>query len=191
MHNIDDKEREEEMRARKRTLGIALKQARKAAGVKTQEDLSEKADIPLETIRSWEQGRKAPQLPQLLRLCEIYNCDLDYLVGRIKCKTHEIQDMQEYTGLSESALETLHTWKNSNHFALLPILSSLIENNLFGRVLAAVMDYFYACRKKETQPSENIIVIETGDLIPSAPDVTLWNATNKFTQCLKDVSGQK
>ena len=199
MHNINDKEdkereeetreREEEIRERKRNLGIALKQARKAAGVKTQDDLSKKAVIPLETIRSWEQGRKAPQLPQLLKLCEIYNCDLDYLVGRIKCKTHEIQDIHEYTGLSENSIKMLHFW--NKHFPdLIAVLSAIIENSRFSGPLLSVISNYRNARGKEKALGKNIIVIDTGDYSPPDSKVWLFTATDKFTRCMENTFKQ-
>ena len=63
------------------------------------------------TIQSWEQGKSAPTANALFNICEILDCDADYLLGRINQKTHGINDSHEYTGLSAPALEQLHEFK--------------------------------------------------------------------------------
>lgn len=173
-------------------IGAALKKARKEAGIKTVPALVNRLEakgitIAERTVRNWEGDTARPSIDMLLMLCDLYGCDLDYLTGRTEY-AKGLKASHIYTGLSETALETLHKWRGSNYFVL--FLSSLIENNLFGRVLAAVMNYYSACHT-EKRKSENTIAIDTGDLIPSAPDITLWNATNKFTQCLEDTFGHK
>lgn len=42
-------------------------------------------------------------------LAEIYDCDLDYLTGRLDQKTHDLQFIHDQTGLSEKAIEKLQS----------------------------------------------------------------------------------
>ena len=75
------------------SLKEGLKRARKTAGL-TQEELAKKIGVSTKTIMNWEQKVKANTLPTLgtlLQLAELYDCDLDYLTGRIECKTHDLQ----------------------------------------------------------------------------------------------------
>lgn len=93
----------------KKGLKEGLKRARKDAGF-TQAELAEKLKVTLKTIQNWEQNVKAGTLPtmgQLLQLAEFYDCDLDYLTGRIDCKTHDLQFIHDQTGLSEEAIKKL------------------------------------------------------------------------------------
>ena len=93
----------------KKGLKEGLKRARKEAGF-TQAELAEKLKVTLKTIQNWEQNVKAGTLPtmgQLLQLAEFYDCDLDYLTGRIDCKTHDLQFIHDQTGLSEEAIKKL------------------------------------------------------------------------------------
>lgn len=93
------------------SLKDGLKRARERAGL-TQAELAEQLE-PLglashtHTIESWEQGRNAPSLSKLIKLAEFYDCDLDYLTGRIDCKTHDLQFIHDQTGLSERAIKKL------------------------------------------------------------------------------------
>lgn len=93
----------------KKGLKEGLKRARKEAGF-TQAELAEKLKVTLKTIQNWEQNVKAGTLPtmgQLLQLAEFYDCDLDYLTGRIDFKTHDLQFIHDQTGLSEKAIQIL------------------------------------------------------------------------------------
>lgn len=88
------------------SLKEGLKRARKEAGL-TQAELAEKMGVHIKTVMNWEQGIAEPSLGTLMKLTELYNCDLDYLTGRIDCKTHDLQFIHDQTGLSEKAIEKL------------------------------------------------------------------------------------
>lgn len=63
------------------------------------------------TIQSWEQGKSTPSTDVLANICELLDCDADYLLGRIDQRTHDITDAHRYTGLSPAALEQLHEYR--------------------------------------------------------------------------------
>lgn len=63
------------------------------------------------TIQSWEQGKSTPTADVLANICELLDCDADYLLGRIGQRTHDITDAHRYTGLSPTALEQLHEYR--------------------------------------------------------------------------------
>ena len=71
--------------------------------------LLEKEDdkpISLRTVKSWTQENGAfPEFDKICALCELLDCDLDYLIGRIDCTSHNLQYISDYTGLSENAIE--------------------------------------------------------------------------------------
>lgn len=73
----------------------------------TQEDLAEKMEVSLKTVMNWEQGQAIPSVETLMKLAELYHCDLDYLTGRIDQKTHDLQFIHDQTGLSEKAIKRL------------------------------------------------------------------------------------
>lgn len=84
----------------KRIFGGRLKQERKKRGLR-QEDLSTELNMAASTIKNWEQGRTWPEMPDFIRLCNFFDCDLDYLVGRLDEKTHDLAYICSKTGLSE------------------------------------------------------------------------------------------
>lgn len=65
------------------------------------------------TIQSWEQGKSTPTAEVLANICDLLECDADYLLGRIDQRTHDINDAHRYTGLSAQALEQLHEYKEN------------------------------------------------------------------------------
>lgn len=65
------------------------------------------------TIQSWEQGKSEPTASVLSNICDLLECDADYLLGRINERTHDISDAQKYTGLSAQALEQLHEYREN------------------------------------------------------------------------------
>jgi transcriptional regulator with XRE-family HTH domain len=59
-----------------------LKAIRRAAGV-TQQQLADKAEIPLKTIQDWEQtGRSPRDMQRLVPIAEALGCTVDELLGR-------------------------------------------------------------------------------------------------------------
>lgn len=172
------------------SLGEGMKRARNNAGY-TQKSLAERLAVSLKTVMNWEQGIATPSIDTLMMLCKLYNCDLDYLAGRIDCKTHSVQDISEYTGLTEKAVEMLHEWNNTlGGKFLLFTLSSLIEQkNHFRAVLSCAWNYFNP-PKKEKSNSENVIVIDTSGIIPSAEETSLFMASNNLVDCIKAAKEQ-
>lgn len=65
------------------------------------------------TIQSWEQGKSTPTAEALANICDLLDCDADYLLGRINQRTHDINDAHRYTGLSSEALEQLHEYREN------------------------------------------------------------------------------
>ncbi len=63
------------------------------------------------TVQSWEQGKSTPTAEVLANICDLLECDADYLLGRIPQRTHDITNAHRYTGLSPEALEQLHEYK--------------------------------------------------------------------------------
>lgn len=92
-----------------------LRNLRKQHGY-TQEKLSELLGIGREKIVIWEKGGRSPDLNELLKICDIFDCDLDYLVGRIEQPTHSLQDISDITGLSIKSIEQLQEWNNERSY---------------------------------------------------------------------------
>lgn len=129
----------------------ALRRARIEYGKKTgqkftQEKLAEALGISVESIRDWEQGRRPPNGENLFRLCELYDCDMDYLTGRIECSTHDIQFIHDQTGLSESAIRKLQD-QQQLPFNTADTLSRLIDHRLFVKLMQTIRKLIFGSKK--------------------------------------------
>jgi len=63
------------------------------------------------TIRKWERGEVLPSLEYLLKMCELFGCELGYLLGEHELPTRATTDIQQQTGLSLKAIEHLQHHK--------------------------------------------------------------------------------
>lgn len=81
------------------------------------------------TIQSWEQGKSTPTAEALANICDLLDCDADYLLGRIDQRTHDINDAHRFTGLSAVALEQLHEYReNLREFPNPEVIANMAEN---------------------------------------------------------------
>ncbi len=84
-----------------------FKKLRKEAN-KSQKDLTDKSalNISEQTIKNYEQGKRTPDVPTLIRIAEYFNVSTDYLVGLsdIPSRDTNIQAVCEFTGLGETAI---------------------------------------------------------------------------------------
>ena len=71
-----------------------FKQLRKERGL-TQVELAKMVNVQQTTVSKWEVGRATPDYPVLLKLAEIYNVSVDYLLGR-----EEITEEERSAGAS-------------------------------------------------------------------------------------------
>lgn len=85
-----------------------LKKAIREAGY-TQEQFAEKLDIDASTLRTYlsTKSRTLPDVTRLLEICNLLNCDVDYLLGNMPEKTHALALITETTGLSIEAIEAI------------------------------------------------------------------------------------
>ena len=166
-----------------------IKRARKEAGY-TQATLAEKLSIHIKSVMNWEQGIATPSLDMLLKLCDLYGCDLDYLTGRIDCKTHSVQDISEYTGLTEKTIETLHDWnQNPKTKNAITALNDLVECGMFfaTRVLFKIKDYIILRAVSEGKPTVNIDLFD----IETPEDERLFNQQIKEEKTIQNAKHLK
>lgn len=70
-----------------------LKDLRKQAGL-TQVDVAEKLGISQPAYASWERGVKKPTQENLVKIAQILNVSVDYLVGNSEDKTDELDNIE-------------------------------------------------------------------------------------------------
>ena len=95
-------------------MGKLIKEARQAmkkdnpSGKYGQKEISELLGISLRAYMDIESGKtKNIKISQLFELCEIFDCDLGYLIGEHAEKKRTATDINETTGLSEKAINNL------------------------------------------------------------------------------------
>lgn len=104
----------------------------------SQEQIAEKLGLAKEsrqTISAWESGKRKPSLDLLEKLCDIFECDLDYLTGRYEYKTRGHTDIFEKTGLSEDAIKSLTEIKEKQETVIgsakIMLLNAMLEDVMF------------------------------------------------------------
>lgn len=70
-----------------------LKDLRKQAGL-TQVDVAEKLGISQPAYASWERGVKKPTQENLVKIAQILNVSIDYLVGNSDEKSDELDNIE-------------------------------------------------------------------------------------------------
>ena len=139
------------------SLRDGLKKARKRRGW-TQEDLRIEMGVSLKTVMNWEQGRVNPPLETMIELCEVLDCDLDYLIGRLEEKTHDLHSVHEFTGLSEKALDKI-ICPELNH-PMSKTLSHLIESDKFENLITSYKVFLELLKQLDDSDLEQLSSFE-------------------------------
>lgn len=93
-------------------IGKRIQTERKLLNL-NQEELCEKLSIGRTMLSLYETGKRIPDLDILLAMCEVFQCEIGYLLGEYDCKTKTATDVHAITGLSENAIAILA--KNKEH----------------------------------------------------------------------------
>ena len=101
----------------------------------------------LGTIKHYENPNYlgSPKLDKVDNICDLLGCDIDYLTGRIDYKTHNLEYISEYTGLSEEAVEIISTGKSEFGEPSLEtqFIDALLTSTLFKkRFLKTMIDLY-------------------------------------------------
>lgn len=120
-------------------LAEKLKSIRKEKGL-DQKELASLLHVSRQTVIEWEKGRATPKSDYLIALCNLYDRDIDYLIGRLEEPTHDIKFICDQTGLSARAVLKLKQKKRSNRMYS-QILSWLLESNDFDEIISRVNSF--------------------------------------------------
>lgn len=131
-------------------IGKRIKSERKKKNL-TQQELANKlynGEKVRQTIGAWERGEKFPQFGDFTLMCEIFECEVGYLLCEYPCKTRNATDIQAVTGLSEKAIKKLQSIKFYKLEDELNILNSLIEHPKFIDLLRTLNAHILTHNKK-------------------------------------------
>jgi transcriptional regulator with XRE-family HTH domain len=127
-------------------IGERIKQERKAAKL-SQQELLEKVGYSRDSrqaIRDWESGSLMPELTIMLKLCNIFNCEIGYLLCEYDCKKRENTDICKVIHLSEQSVENI---KQINSGILDAILKNDKVFELFQYLYAYYLDKYIPLNK--------------------------------------------
>lgn len=92
---------------KKKLIGERIKQERNKMNL-TQDEFKEKIHISArQTIARWENGKVLPSLEDMLVMCDLFECELAYLLCEQDCKTKTATDISKETGLSETSINRI------------------------------------------------------------------------------------
>lgn len=89
----------------KEAFAERFKALRKQRGL-TQDYFEQQNIASRKSVHNWEKGQ-IPDVETVIKLCEVLDCDFDYLFGKIDLPHKEETDICRETGLSEAAVEKL------------------------------------------------------------------------------------
>ena len=103
----------------------------------TQQDLADRLNTKYQTIGHYETGRREPDIDTIFRLCDVFGCSADYLLGRSdlpdpQLTADEAALIQSYRALSETGREFIR------HSIALAALGHNEVSGAFSDVDAAV-----------------------------------------------------
>lgn len=148
---------DEKLEIIKKTAGKRIKAERTEAGY-SQADLAEALLLSRDsrqTVSNWENGRTLPSLDILLAMCDLFECEIGYLLGEegYEGKTRVVTDVHKITGLSHKAIENVCLLKELDELPPKPgqlkILNSLLENMVdFSLFLTQIELYLNIAKEK-------------------------------------------
>ena len=112
-----------------------------------------------QTISNYETENATPSFATLLKLCNYYNCDIDFLLGNIDTPHRAAADIKEQTGLSVEAAEKMLKGSKSGSSAFVAdFISKMIENDdLIFSLLRAGNEYTRIQDKEQLNEGTDII----------------------------------
>lgn len=176
---------------------VVLKELRKSRKM-TQQEVASKIDVTDKTYRSWENGEykenkltfPKPDLDSVIKLAELYNCSIDYLLGRSKCTSIENHYIEQYTGLCNDSIEVLHELYTSNSINDkngIVTLNHLLTKINISILLNSITVYFQKCFAL-TDGNEKKVSRHLMTELLKEKDVALFRANQEYLSLLSIVS---
>lgn len=108
------------------SIGKRIKKARENAGL-SKASVARSLDFDqYQTVYNWEEGKATPSIKTLLKLCDLFDCDLGYLVGEYSCPRMDLSVAHESLGLAPDALSILQGMNENGNQKELDLISEFI-----------------------------------------------------------------
>lgn len=128
------------MKYNQKAIGQRIRKEREGLGL-SQASFAKKLHLSegsRQVIGQWEKGDILPHFDHMLKMCEIFECELGYLLCEFDCKTRVATDVTKVTGLSENAVNRLIAINQTPLSGAIDTLSKLILHDEFGKLLRAM-----------------------------------------------------
>ena len=169
-------------------VGKMIKKEREQRGM-TQAELASELGVSYKQISNYERGKLLPPLDNLLGFCNIFDCELGYLIGEegYETKTKLMTKICELTGLSEESVQSISDLTNDEFHGddnkhVLNKLLTADQFNYFIEDLIKIENLTTVCnnRSRELEEKYGLELLEEAVkvlLINSIknPDGELWN----------------
>jgi len=99
-----------------------------------------------------ENGTSLPSWEQLLTICNIFECDITYLVGEHESKRRKVEDIREAIGLTESAVEEIISLSDYQK----ETLCCLLNSGLMRQYLEELFSGYFLKKRLENEDSTEL-----------------------------------
>lgn len=170
------------------------KKFREDHGYKSRQAFADAIGVHYKTVQGWENEDKPAQisLDNALAICEKFDCSLDYLVGKIEQRTHDIKTACEITGLSEAAMEKIINPEILGDYH--NVFSHLVEQNGFGNLLVWYGVFLYLINRinhylpdENEKKAEDFQFNETANTFTLSQENSIEFAKKLVTDCVKSI----
>lgn len=152
--------------ARKKKIGQRIKKERERSSL-SQVQLLEKLGMSSKStkiLRGWERGEKLPDLDVIVKLADLFDCDVGYLLCDYDGRQWYVTDVEDRTGLSKNAVETLN------------LLSTKSANEVVDTINRASLRFLN--RELESYPVKDNVLNDKSPL----PIFTLFSLMEKYVR---------
>lgn len=163
-------------------IGERISKERSKIG-KSMEEIAVMVGTTRQSISKWEKGQGSPGIYDFLKLCDIFNCELGYLLCEegYTCKTRKATDIQAAIGLSEDSIISLTEIAENQKYSavILKFLNDLLDYSELPSIAIAYEQLKAGVHKEQ----EYNIIDDSGKFVDFlCGDVDLLILQNRFTR---------
>lgn len=169
-------------------IGNRIREERMNVGM-SMEKIAELVGTTRQSISKWENGDGSPKIEDFLELCNIFGCELGYLLCEegYSCKTRKATDIQAVTGLSEDSIVSLMDIAEDQKLGAVTIrfLNDLLDYSELSTIAIAYEQFKVGTHKEH----EYNIMDDDGKFVDFlCGDVDLLILQNRFTRFVQNGS---
>lgn len=142
--------------------------------------LAEKLDYSEHAVKRWLKTteKNFPSLTTLVKISEIFNVDVAYLLGEQECEKISVQRVSDLTGLTEEAASTLE--KGSLNVL---VLNDILSSKHFQKLILDIFAYTHSHHSTIELKDKTALQLDFN----ISSDVTKFNASNTFVKILEEI----